>query len=480
LRKSIGYHNDLSIPDENPALHFLTQSIKLLKENAILCMIQPSGPLLYQNDLNFKKELFSSFNLLQILDFTKLADKLWGKRNVATVAVFIEKSTPDLNDVLHLIVNRNFPSCNRLFLEFDYYDFQTVSKHDVLNNPYIWKSNLLGGGRIVHLIERLSNLRTFKEFITDKVKDNNWKYSEGYTIGNKKDYAEHLHEKLSIKPEHFLETGIEKTSVESESHFEKPRKNAKEIFLSPHIIIKENIGTSSIPVAILDYDAVFSHEILGIHAPKDQLDELKEVYDFFIKNNKVYRFYILATSNRILVSRASAILKKDIDNLPFPERSKEFSISASEMLLIDDVLSYQLKGSDRLLFEHAQKSQLKEFSAIFCKTLNSVYSTDRQRFKLFKVLESENYFALHFEYTSNEFHPDFQRITNLENYLLEVIPMKDEKPKHIHIQNIMKIYAVDCVILVKPKQLRYWLPSIALRDADETFADYIKARYTNA
>ena len=51
----------------------------------------------------------------------------------------------------------------------------------------------------------------------------------------------------------------------------------------------------------------------------------------------------------------------------------------------------------------------------------------------------------------------------------------------VHIlQRIFKVYGKDRIILVKPKQLRYWIPSIALRDADETFADYLKARYQNA
>ena len=58
-----------------------------------------------------------------------------------------------------------------------------------------------------------------------------------------------------------------------------------------------------------------------------------------------------------------------------------------------------------------------------------------------------------------------------------LIPQKNIKRPHTHIQKIMKVYGKNTIILIKPKQLRYWLPSIALRDADEVFADYIKARY---
>src|SRR5690606_19534704 len=103
----------INIPDENPALHFLVQSMRLLKEGGVLSMIQPSGPLLYQKGMKFKKDLFSNYNLLQVIDFTKLSDKLWGRKNVATAAIFLQKTEPDTELVLHLVANRTFSNTNR-------------------------------------------------------------------------------------------------------------------------------------------------------------------------------------------------------------------------------------------------------------------------------------------------------------------------------------------------------------------------------
>ncbi len=168
LKEDIGYINDMQIPDENPALHFLTQGMKLLKPEGLLCLIQPSGPLLYQKDIHFKQILFSQYNLLQIIDFTKLSDVLWGKSDVATAAVFIQNTKPDIKDVVHIIAERTSSNTNRLFLEFDYYDFHNLDKEEIISNPYIWKANLLGGGRISSLIERLSKLQTIKQFLKEK------------------------------------------------------------------------------------------------------------------------------------------------------------------------------------------------------------------------------------------------------------------------------------------------------------------------
>jgi hypothetical protein len=470
MKKEIGYQSEINIPDENPALHFLAQSMKLLKPDAVLCLILPSGPLLYQKDLKFKQDFFSKYNLLEVIDFTKLADKLWGKKNVATAAVFVQNSKPDNDSVLHLVANRTFSNENRLFLEFDHYDFHWVDKNAVLYNPYIWKANLLGGGRIVQLIERLAELPTLGDYLKKKKADG-WKYCEGYTIGNKKHYADFIHNKKAIKSKYFTETGIREFDVEKESHFEAPRTNEKEIYLAPHILLKENIGENNIPIAFLDYDIVFSHEIIGIYAPPKDIAELKKGYEILTKNNLLNRFHILTTSSRILIGRATAILKRDIDNLPFTEDI--ISLSAAEKLVIQDVLSYFSKQNQILLSGNAKiNNEIRLFENTFCKVLNSVYQTKEKSFQLFKIVDAGKYYALHFEYSSEKIQETEEVTADLEQYIEKIILSVRDRQKKTHFKRIMKFYGKDCIILVKPKQLRYWLPSIALRDADEVFADF--------
>ena len=67
LREEIGYNNEIKIPDENPALHFLTQGMKLLKPDGILCLIQPSGPLLYQKDYTLNSMYFRNTTSYKLL-----------------------------------------------------------------------------------------------------------------------------------------------------------------------------------------------------------------------------------------------------------------------------------------------------------------------------------------------------------------------------------------------------------------------------
>ncbi|MBK7214559.1 MAG: N-6 DNA methylase [Bacteroidales bacterium] len=493
LKSSIGFHSDISIPDENPALHFLVQSMKLLNPDALLCLIQPSGPLLYQKGLNFKKDLFSKFNLLQVVDFTKLADKLWGRKNVATVAIFLQNSSPTDEDVLHLVANRTFSNTNRLFLEFDHYDFHIVSKHVILQNPYIWKANLLGGGRIVQLIERLSKLPTLKDYLKKKRKENQWVFGDGFIKGKpdtelvpsdfvkkKGGYKEftYLNDSLCIETETFTEQGIGNTFILKGKYYQWGR--VKELFEPPLLLIKKVIGETSIPAFFSNKQISFRDQIMGIHAPELCKDELQSLHEYFVHYSDLIRFYILSTSAQILVNRATAIYNEDILNLPYQYNDNKYLVSEAEQIVLRDALSYFINDLGKGLSAEVQETEIEIFSKVFCLTLNSIYKSEGKSFHLFKILDSGKYYALHFEYSSGNIIPEIEQTKDLEQYINEAIPTRKENQKNIHIQRILKVFGKDCIILAKPKQLRYWLPSIALRDADDTFGDYIIARYHNA
>ncbi|MDP2338637.1 MAG: N-6 DNA methylase [Bacteroidota bacterium] len=490
LKDKYNYTSEIKIPDENPALHFLVQAMRLLKPEAMLCLIQPSGPLLYQKDTEFKQALFSKYNLLQVLDFTKLADVLWGKKNVATAAVFLQNTDPDDKDVAHIVANRTFSNVTRLFLEFDHYDFHWVSKDAVLNSSFVWKANLLGGGRLNQFVERLAELPTLGDYLKSKRKNNGWVFGDGFIKGKPDDEltptdfekkkggysaALFLTGSKYFEPEDFDENGIKKTGVILDNFFQWKRQ--PELFQAPLLLIKKNIGKKSIPVLFSEESIAFKNEIIGVHAPVKERDSLTMI-ESMIRNNQAIRFYISITSSRSGISRSSStLLQEDILNMPFSEESYGISLSNAEKLLIYDVLSYQLDNGKQSLGRTTTFSEIIDFSNIFRQTLNSVYQIGNKAFRLFKVLDAGRYFAIHFEYTDQNYKPVNDTKANLEDYIQQVIPTGEVRGNGFHIQRIMKIYGKDCIILVKPKQLRYWLPSIALRDADEAFADYIKARY---
>ena len=492
LEREFGYKSEIKIPDENPALHFLVQSMKLLKVNALLCLILPSGPLLYQKGLKFKKDFFTKYNLLQVIDFTKLADKLWGKKNVATAAVFVQKSNPDNENVLHLVANRTVSNKNRLFLEFDHYDFHWIDKNAILYNEYVWKANLFGGGRIAQLVERLANLPTLKDYLKNKKKNNQWEYGDGFIKGkpdnelSKSDFerkkggystADFLTGSLCFNPSDFDENGIHSTFTIEDKYFQWPR--IPKLFQAPLLLIKKNIGKENIPVILSEKNISYRNEVIGIHAPMKDVELLKGI-EKVIKNNHFYRFYMTLTSSRAGVSRSrSTLLQQDIFSLPFVE--DKILLSKADEVVVNDVMRFELNADARNIFEEiVSAEEITDFSSTFCKTLNSIYQTEKRSFQLLKILDAGKYYALHFEYSAENIQTETDNEVDLEQYIAKTIPNRKKNQKNAHIQRIMKVYGQDCVLLIKPKQLRYWLPSIALRDADEVFAEYYKSRYANA
>ena len=468
-KQEYGYRSDVNIPDENLALHFLVQSMRLLKDDGLLSMIQPSGPLLYQKDIKFKESIFSKYNLLQVIDFTKLADKLWGRKNVATAAIFLQKNNPASELVLHLVADRTFSNTNRLFLELNHYDFHFFTQIEAIQNPYIWKANLLGGGRIVQLIDRLSMLPTLKEYLKQK---EGWIAREGFIKGTVGKKASYITGKKLLPTDALTEKGInyEKLTICDIEEFDTPSR--EEVYTPPHILWKAHIGKDNFLIDYSDEYIVFKDKIIGIHGSSK---ELKEVYQYLKINSNLLRFYILGSSGQILVNRATALLKDDLLNIPYTENLNDIKLSDLEKVLVKDALNiYQKKYN---LSKNSTKRELDLYLDFFCKTLNSIYGNGSKRFQVYKVLDTGNYFTIHFEYSEESITFLEERIENLEKYIQETLPRVDTTQQQIHIQKIMKVYGKDCIILVKPKQLRYWLPSIALRDADEVFADYVKARY---
>lgn len=491
----------VSVPNNQSSLLFTVFGVNLVKkETGLLAFVLPSGPLLYNNSakpINFRNWLFNEYNIPQIIDFTYLSNVLFknkgNEKNVAVSTFFIENKKPDNNPIYHITVKKLKSAKERQYFEIDHYDFHKVNKNEVLENPFIWKSNLLGGGRLVQFINRLSQFQTLKEFL-DKRKNDGWVYGDGIIEGKKtdeevtlKDLEEKKYKKASFltskyifDPSDFDESGIHKKYICNRKYFQRSRNTKKDIFKKNHLLIKKNIGEHSIPCILLDYDIIFKNEIIGIHSPNEKIKELKNIFTR-LHNNSLYRFYVLTTSARSGVSRSTkTTLQKDILGIPYPENGKDIEFTKYENILVDDTLNYSLEflGKDTNIksLNTATKNDLDEFGNTFCEILNSLFETENKKYIQYSVYQSSSFICSIFKFSE-------------ENNKFIINKSSDEIEKHIsqlvysnigtsyRINRVVKIYDGDFIYLLKPKELRYWLKSIALRDADETIIDLYKAGY---
>ncbi|WP_066434516.1 class I SAM-dependent DNA methyltransferase [Chryseobacterium sp. CCH4-E10] len=488
------------VPDNQIALLFLEQSFKLLQEGGNCCLILPSGPVLYNtNTHEFRKYLFEQYHFKGVFDFTPLRAKLFigssSSAKPAVVSVFAEKANSEKKPIYHYIFRRTKASSEKIEFEIDCYDIHKITHKTSTEKAGIWQANFMGGGRLNQLLNRISEQTTLGAFLDEMIENNGWKVAEGwiespdaqpikkiYSLLEKeqltieeKDELIKLQEKHKAKwitgfdyveTDSFTEDGIESISKCTKEYFYRSSKKNKEIFQPPHLLIKESVTGKSIPVMFSDKYLTFKDKIFGIHAPEAQSSELKKLENYLKEESCVSLMWLL--SGQVLTSREGVPLKGDMLNLPYPKTH----FDDIEKKLLSDIANYysdfRKAGEKSIILESLQKKELESFGKIYCKILNSIY----KNFKPLTPIVGSEFIVYPFVLGDEPEVEIPSSIENMESKLRTIINAK--QGYNLWIKRIVKIYHKNVIFLYKPNQKRYWLPSIAVRDADETFVDLYK------
>ena len=475
--------NRPKLPDKQLAFLFLEQSFKLCKKGQYVCMIQPSSFLYANITQNFRNYLFSNFHFRQIIDFAGLNTTLFKRSgsgaDVAVSVSFIKNEKPiiDEENLLHITVRQTFESKEKIYIDLSYYDFHWITYEEALNNKFIWKCNLLGGGRVVDIVKKLSSFSTLGEYLKKMKEVSDWSYGEGYQEGRedkKNKIANFITGKMTLPPEAFTVNGIDnsKLYIVKDVKFQWTREGNESIFKAPHVLIKKQISNTSILSEFRDDDLTFKNTIFGIHTPINHREKLIELDNYFKMNSMSLLFFLVTTSSRALIYKATSLLQKDLLSLPY---KKNIRISKVENYFIEDTLNHMVewvKGTKSSLkvFEEVSQEQLQKYQEIYCSTLNTIY----KHFKLLNILQTEQFIICSFYYKTKpeSFLKDSDSLDNeLENLIYE------KTRESTIIKKLFKIYDKNLVYIIKPKQYRYWMNSIAVKDADDSFSDLIEMRY---
>ncbi len=478
----------IKLPQEQIALKFLAEAFRYLKKGGLQCLIIKASSLLYNStSTDYKKRLFSDYNVLQILDFTALArnNSLWDNgADVATAAVFVRNELPNFNrNILHATVRRALAVKKRLVFEIDDYDLHFINRNEAIHNPYIWKINLLGGGRIKNLVAKSQQLNTFKSYI---IKNNFKQPKDGYVISHRgRKEVDFINKYQVLTRGGMSSDGIKYDKLESD-YFEKNVKFEnipdEEYFQAPNLLIWKNIGKNKLPVFFNRKSFIFNNEVISLKSSNINL--LKSLQTNFSENSDFYRFFIFVTSGKTLINRNTALMQVDYMNLRFIEEQSDFSLSSIDKNIINDVNNYyqlfirhgeRAKAVQRLKAKE-RKEILLNYGQEFSRTMNLLYEEKDKKFQLTNVdsLFQNSYIGVVLKYTNknNEVlweKEDSINIADLAEY---------EISRNLKSNRILRIYHIkDTIVLIKPNQYRYWLPSTAYRDADKAIAHYTKLGY---
>ena len=247
--------------------------------------------------------------------------------------------------------------------------------------------------------------------------------------------------------------------------FDAPR--TKEQFEPPAILIRL---LNTLPMSFREDYLTYRDDVVGIKAPPNQTEELKDLHRDLRRLKAIHLFFLYATAPQLFVGKATVPQKFDLDRLPLLTANEidEPLFSDADNAVIKDVVEsfgdfVRLGQESALLLKEADDAALSKFTEQYLELINSMYG----KFRAGSVIKTSAYTCIHFSYggpPEAELKADEPLEQAIERLLLR-------ENSAVRVQRILRLYAGNTIYLIKPNRLRYWIPSVAVRDADETVAD---------
>jgi hypothetical protein len=453
------------IPDKQIAYLFLDQCLQRLSTNGRLCLIQPSSFLYNLQSHSFRSYVAQSGRLESILDFTSVRG-LYEGADPKTVAVLVGGNK--VERLTHLTFRRTFRTAQRFGFELDHYDRHQLFVEDIVKEPRAPRTNLLGGGRLSTVAARLRGMRTLGEYVTNR----GWLIGEGFIVGDHSRKGEHLIGQPFLPSAALGIDGIniDELSTVRETTFQWPRN--PELFKSPLVLIREH---ESLPIAYWDNGPLtYRNEIVGIHAPVSDREALGRFFEDLARHINFLRFCALINSPRALVGKATAILKSDIESLPYPVDLSELDMAFWEQVLAEDTREFiapyvRLGQQSQLLQIAAEAKTVQEYALLFCRLLGTLYENlqpGKAAFLDGLICQS---FFFGDEPAIDWLSPDSE--AHLKSLVYE------QTLDTLRTVRVVRYYQDNVILIIKPDRLRYWIRSTAIRDADDTLIELRQQGY---
>ena len=452
-----------SLPDKQSAYLFLHHSMEALVKGGLLCMLQKDNFLYNRRSVAFRRSVFDRWDVREILDFTPIRGLFLKDPKVVVVLAEAHPPKPE-RPILHAIFRRTTHTQAELSFELDYYDMQYVSRHVALAKDFVWRCNLFGGGRVASLVGRLKELPTLSDYVVNQ----RWSYGEGHKVGTptKNEVVKYLYKQPvisadAIKSDGFIDEA--QIRIQENKYFYRPTEKA--LYKAPLVLIRK---TDDFHVAYWDkYDLTYDSGVVGVALNVELKINHRKFFDRMFKTRSFFRCWIALTSSTAGIQHATAINKCDIDDCPFPVDESDLDLSINDEIILNDAFDfyrdYQRLGDDAQMMRPATPDDYRKFASVFTRQINAVH-------KKLRPLPTKSWAGICCQpFVFGKAEPDWRDADSLNEKLTKLLRAK--KSPTLTTVRILRIFDGPFVFLIKPDRLRYWLRSIALRDADETLAD---------
>lgn len=455
-----------ALPDKQLAYLFLHESMEMLAPGGVLSMVQQYNFLYNQQSLQFRRRFIEQWDLREVLDFISVRGIFQkGGADTKVIIVVAEAQRPPADrQILHSTFRRSGRTDAEQGFDIDYYDMHWLPRELPLTNDAVWRADSVGGGRVLAFIDRLRKLTTLGKFAEER----GWDVGEGWIEGKqgKRVAASHITGRPYLNSRYLTEHGVDERGIEAsrmklfKSYYTERR------FTPPMLLVRSQ---SDFHHAIWERSYLtYSQRIIGFCAPISDSAKLRKMSRWLDLFKRPLQAYLAATSPRIFTQKSSALSKEDIVTLPY-DPTGQFRLTPHEEMIVADVTGFY-----RELIRRGEKSAamtqpalpvLPSFNRVFTDRINGVYGE-----KPLQPLPHHTWPGVICQpYVFGGGSVDWTGALGLKERIGALLA--ERRGGGLHITRIARIYDGAYLFLLKPDRLRYWLGSIALRDADETLAD---------
>jgi hypothetical protein len=463
------------LPDKQIAYLFLHESMNMLAPGGVLSMLQQYNFIYNQQSLGFRRKFIEHWDVREILDFISVRG-LFQKGGADTKVVIVVAESqvpPPQRKILHATFRRSGRTDAEQGFDIDYYDMHWLPREQVLYNDGVWRCDLLGGGRVLGFVDRLRRFKPLGKYAAEQ----GWDYGEGFIEAAPptgrppsktvvRQPANHLTGKPLLPSDGISESGINSSAITTVTATSFRSAYTKARYTPPMILVHEQYNLSH-GLWTSNY-LTYKNQIVGFCGTPDQTKYLEKLDTFLSKEKNTLRAYVAATSIKLFTQHATTLSGTDIFNLPYPP-SRDFELSHHEHILVADIVDYYRDiirlGEDSVAMKESGGAALPAFNDVFTTRINGVYKKNKLR-----ALDEFTWPGVICQpYVFGKGKVDWTGADELKGKL--DILLREERNAGLNVTRIARLYDGACIYLLKPDRLRYWIRSIALRDADETLAD---------
>ncbi len=461
----LAQHGEHSLPDKQSAYLFLHHSMMALVKGGLLCLLQKDNFLYNRRSVAFRRAVFEHWDVREILDFTPIRGLF--NKDPKVVVVLAEAETPNPErSILHAIFRRTVHTKAESSFELDYYEMQWVPRHIAVTKDFVWRCNLFGGCRAVSLVERLKKLRDLQDYL----KEMGWQHGIGFQVGTpKNDKTVNYLWRKSVLPAKAIgtdgEIDTQLITVQDKKRFVDP--GSELIYQSPLILIARTDEFRFGYWSKRRGEITFGKRILGISGSNGPLEAHEKLANRLRHHHELYRSWLCLTSSDAGIKQATSVEKEAFDELPFPADEADLDLTENDQIIISDVFEYyrdyQRIGDDAEIMRATDFDDHREFARIFTRQINAVH-------KKMRPLPARAWAGVCCQpFVFGKAEPDWKDAESLSEKLTKLL--RSKKSASLITVRILRLFDGPFLFLIKPNRLRYWLRSIALRDADEALAD---------